>query len=93
MASIYAKLISQLNFKYHLCCLVEFQKTGRSENHTKRELFLSSNNVESLIEKDHMSICVQSKIEIKIMSQERKNADGISKKEFQCQVGFMKLKD
>ena len=75
MATIYARLMNQYKFKYHILFSASFYKINKEDQRSDEiELFINLNNNHNLTESDIDNIDVESQLEHEIQTQETKES-------------------
>ena len=91
MATIYARLMNQYKFKYHILFSASFYKIDEEDPRSdETELFINLNINEDLTESDNDNIDVKSQLEHKIQIQETKEAGWIFDKINSMKIKFYK---
>ena len=77
MATLYARVLNQYKFKYHILYSASFNKINdEDQRNDETELFINLNNNHKLTEPDINSIDVKSQLEHQIQNQETKKVVG-----------------
>ena len=91
MATIYARLINQYKFKYHILFSASFYKINEEDQRSDEiELFLYLNINHNLTETDNNNIDVKSQLEHQIQIQETKESGWIFDKINSMKIRFYK---
>ena len=91
MATIYARLINQYKFKYHILFSVSFYKINEEDQRSDEiELFIKLNVNNNLTETDINNMDVKSQLEHQIETQETKESGWIFDKNNSMKIRFYK---
>ena len=94
MATIYARLINQYKFKYHILFSASFYKINEEDQRSDEiELFINLKINNNLTETDINNIDVKSQLEHQIQSQETKESGWIFDKINEMKIRFYKTDD
>ena len=94
MATIYARLINQYKFKYHILFSASFYKINEEDQRSDEiELFINLNNNNNLTETDIKNIDVKSQLEHQIQVQEAKESGWIFDKINSMKIRFYKTEE
>ena len=94
MATIYARLINQYKFKYHILFSASFYKINEEDQRSDEiELFINLNINNNLTETDINNIDVKSQLEHQIQVQETKESGWIFDKINSMKIRFYKTKN
>ena len=94
MATIYARLINQYNFKYHIFFSASFFKVNEEDQRTDEiELFINLNINNNLTETDIINIDVKSQLEHQIQIQRTKESGWIFDKINSKKIRFYKTEE
>ena len=91
MATIYARLINQYKFKYHIVFSASFHKTNEEDQRSEEtDIFINLNINHNSTESDINNIGAKSQLEHQIQIQEIKESGGIFDKINSLKIKFYK---